>query len=61
MRFTCIPCQRSGLSKRLDDFKNVIVSLIISLFASKLYDFDPYNNMRKILSLDKILVLRSRL
>ena len=51
--------KRKGLSKRLDDFKNFIVSLIISLFIWKLYNFDPYNNKCKNLSLDKILILGS--
>ena len=31
-----------GLSKRLDDFRNFLVCLFISLFISKLYNFDPY-------------------
>ena len=43
---------RRGLPKRLYDFKNFIVSLIISQFISKLYNFDPYNNKCKSLSLD---------
>ena len=36
--------QRRGLSKRLDNFRNIIISLIISLFISKLNNFWPYNN-----------------
>ena len=32
--------QRSVLSKLLDDFKNIIVGLIISVFISKLYYSD---------------------
>ena len=38
-----------------------IVTLIISLFISKLYNFDPYNNKCKSLSLDKIIISESRL
>ena len=47
--------QRSVLSKLLDDFKNVIVGLIISVFISKLYYSDRYNNECKSLLLDKFL------
>ena len=53
-----ITAQKSGLSKRLDDFKNFIVGLIISLFR---YSFDLYNNKCKSLSLDKFLMLGSTL
>ena len=49
--------RRRGISKRLVDFKSFIVSLIVSLFISKLYNFDPYNTKCKSLSLDKFLVL----
>ena len=52
--------QRGGLSKCLDNFKNFVVSLIVSLFISKVYNFDTYNNKCKILSLGKFLILRSR-
>ena len=38
-----------------------IVTLIISLFISKLYNFDPCNNKCKSLSLDKIIISESRL
>ena len=48
--------QRRGLSKRLDNFRNFIVSLIISLFISKLYNFDRYNKKCKSLSLDNFLI-----
>ena len=51
--------QRKDLSKRLDNSKNFIVSLMISLFIWKLYNFDPYNNKCKSLSLDKIFILGS--
>ena len=53
-----ITAQRSGISKRLDDFKNLIVGLIISLFR---YSFDPYNNKCESLSLGKLLILGSTL
>ena len=60
--------QRRGISKRLDNFRNFIVSLIISVFISKLYNFDPYNNNNnnnnnkcKSLSLDNFFILGSRL
>ena len=53
--------QRRGLPKRLDNFRNFIVSLIISLFISKPYKFDPYNNKSKRLPLDNFLMLGSRL
>ena len=48
-------------NKTSDDFKNFIISLIISLFISELYNFDPRNYKCKSLSLDKLLILRSRL
>ena len=50
-----------GLSKRLDDFRNFLVSLIISLFVSKLYNFDPYIIKCKSLSFNTFLILGSRL
>ena len=59
-REKCWPKRRHF--KRLDDFKNVIVSLIISpLCSSKLYNFDPYNNKCKSFSLDKLHISGSRL
>ena len=53
--------QRRGLSKLLDNFRNFTVSLIISFFISKLYNFGPYNNECKSLLLDKLIILGSRL
>ena len=48
--------QRRGLLKHLDIFRNFIVDLIISLFISKLYNFDPCNNKGKRLSSDKFFI-----
>ena len=50
--------QRSNLSKSLDDFKNIIVGLIISRFISKQYYSDWYNNECESLLLDKFLESR---
>lgn len=46
---------KKSLSKRLNDFKNFIFSIIISLFFSKLFNFDPFKNKCESLSLDKSL------
>ena len=48
--------QRRGLSKCLDDFKKSIVTSIIYLLISKLYNSDPYNNKCKSLSVGKFLI-----
>ena len=40
--------------KTLDNFSYFIVSLIISLFILKLYNFDPYNKFTQTLDQYKI-------
>ena len=52
--------QRRGLSKGLHNFKNFVVSLIISLFILKLYNFYQCRNKCKSLSLDKFFILGTR-
>ena len=43
--------KKMALSQHFDDFKNFQVSLIITLFISKLYNFHPYKTRKYIAKL----------